>query len=153
MSTRSQSHEIDLQAAPEAVFKTIMTPKAIRGAWGSLRAVVMDLDGRWVVAWGERENNPDYVSGATIKAFEAPRRLFLAFEYCRGKAGALTIGNAMTAEFTIQKMGGGCRLRVTHTGIPTDGIGNAYFESAKNGWMAALQGIKQLVNPPSKDSR
>lgn len=154
MSTRSQTHEIDLPASPETVFKTLMAPSAIRGAYGTQRAIVMpELDGMWVVAWGERENDPEYVLGATIKAFEAPRRLLLVCEYCRTKSGALAYATGMTAEFIIQKVGGGSLLRVTQSGFPQSRDADAYFESAKQGWKATLQGIKQALTPPSRDQR
>lgn len=150
MSTRSQTHEIDIPAPPEAVFKRLMAPTAIRGGWSGLRAIVMELDGMWVLAWGERESDPEYVLGATIKAFEAPRRLVLAHQYCRTKSGALPFAAGMTAEFIIQKLQTGSLLRVTHSGIPQGRETDAFFESAKNGWKATLQGIRQALTPPPR---
>ena len=145
MTTRSQWHEIELPATPVAVFNLLISPKAIRGRWGSVSAVVTELDGLWVIAWGERENDPNFVAGARIRAFESPRRVALAYEYCRAKTGQLPYGPTMTAEFTIQKTQVGALLRVTHAGIPQDA--NAYFESAGEGWRAMLQGIAAILAP------
>jgi hypothetical protein len=98
-----------------------------------------------VIAWGERENDPNYVAGAKIRAFESPRRVALAYEYCRATTGQLPYGATMAAEFTIQKTQVGALLRVTHTGIPADA--QAYFDSAAEGWRAMLQGIATLLAP------
>ena len=152
MTTRSQSHEIDIPAPPETVFNLLITPSAIRGWWGAQRAIVMPvLDGLWVVAWGEREDDPDFVTGATIKAFESPRRLLLAYEYFHAKSGPLPFAAQMTAEFIIQKSPTGSHLRVTQAGFPAGREADAYFESCKSGWKAMLQGITQAAaaRPPA----
>jgi uncharacterized protein YndB with AHSA1/START domain len=147
MTTRSQWHEIDLPATPVAVFNLLIAPKAIRGRWGSVSAVATELDGLWVIAWGERENDPNYVAGARIRAFESPRRVALAYEYCRAKSGQLPYGPGMTAEFTIQKTQVGALLRVTHAGIPEGAGTDAYYNSAGEGWRAMLQGIANILAP------
>jgi uncharacterized protein YndB with AHSA1/START domain len=147
MTTRSQWHEIELPAAPVAVFNLLITPKAIRGRWGSVSAIATEMDGLWVIAWGERENDPNYVAGARIRAFESPRRVALAFEYCRAKSGTLPYGAGMSAEFTIQKSQAGAVLRVTHSGIPQGPDTDAYFNSAGEGWRAVLQGIALVLQP------
>ena len=147
MATRSQWHEIELPVTPVALFNLLISMKPIRGRWGSVSAVAMELDGVLVVAWGPRENDPDYVAGTRIKSFESPRRVLLAYDYCRAKSGALPFGAGLTAEFTIQKTPAGAILRVTHAGIPQGPDADAYFNSAGEGWRAALQGIGTLLVP------
>lgn len=147
MTTRSQSHEIDLPAPPVAVFNLLISPKAIRGRWDAHGAIVTELDGLWVLAWGERESDPDYVTGARIKSFTAPQRVLLAYDYCRSRSGLLPFGASMTAEFTIQKLPAGSLLRVTQSGFPEGREGDAFFESCAHGWRAALQGIGIALLP------
>ncbi|MCE9521503.1 MAG: SRPBCC domain-containing protein [Alphaproteobacteria bacterium] len=148
MSTRSQWHEIELAVTPVALFNFLIAMKPIRGRWGSVSAVAMDLDGVYLVAWGPRENDPDFVAGTRMKSFESPRRVLLAYDYCRGKSGALPFGAGMSAEFTIQKTPAGALLRVTHAGIPQGPEADAYFQSAGEGWRSLLQGIGTLLAPP-----
>lgn len=151
MSTRSQWHEIDLPAKPEAVFNLLLAPKAIRGRWDSVGAIVTEIEGFWVIAWGERENDPDYVSGARIKSFTAPQRVSLALEYCRSRKGMLPFATALTVEFTIQKIPAGALLRVTQSGFPADKEADVFYDSCAKAWRAALQGIGlTLAPPPSK---
>jgi hypothetical protein len=150
MATRSQWHEIELPAKPEAVFNLLLTPKAIRGRWDNIGAVITELNGLWVFAWGERESDPDYVTGARIKSFTAPQRVVLAFEYCRSRAGMLTFATGMTAEFNIQKIPAGSVLRVIQSGFPPPGQSDGYYDSCGQGWRAALQGIGTILTPPPK---
>ena len=147
MSTRSQWHEIELPVPPAALFNLLLSPKAIRGKWNNTAAVVTEMDGGWVIAWGARENDPDFVSGARIKSFQAPQRVVLTFDYSKGRAGLLPFASGMTAEFTIQPKGAGSLLRITHSGLPTGD--DDYFNACADGWRAALQGLGlRLVPPP-----
>ena len=150
MSTRSQWHEIELPVAPAALFNLLIAPKAIRGRWNNTAAVVTEVDGAWVIAWGARENDPDYVSGARIKSFQAPQRVTLAFEYSRARAGMLPFANAMTAELTIQPKGTGSLLRITHAGLPQSD--DAYFNACADSWRAALQGLGAMLIPAHPQS-
>ncbi len=150
-STRSQWHEIELPAKPEGVFNLLLAPKLIRGRWNNQGAIITELEGAWVLAWGERENDPDYVGGARIKSFQAPSRVILAFDYCRSRTGVIPFGAGMTAEFTIQKASGGSVLRVTHAGFPSTPQADLFYEACGHGWRAALQGIGLALTPaPSR---
>ena len=148
MATRNQWHEIELPVKPEVVFNLLLSPKAIRGRWDQVGAIITELDGLWVFAWGERESDPDYVTGARIKSFSAPQRVILAYEYARSRAGMLPFASAMTAEFTIQKIATGSVLRVTQTGFPPQGQSDGFYEACGQGWRAAFQGIGTILTPP-----
>ena len=145
MSTRSQWHEIELPVPPAALFNMLLSPKAIRGRWNNTAAVVTEVDGAWVIAWGARESDPDYVSGARIKSFQAPKLVKLAFDYARARSGMLPFGNVMTAELAITQKGQGSLLRVTHAGLPADN--DDYFNAVADGWRAALQGLGAMLMP------
>jgi hypothetical protein len=145
MSTRSQWHEIELPVSPAALFNLLLSPKAIRGRWNNTAAVVTEVDGTWVIAWGARESDPDYVSGARIKSFQAPKLVKLAFDYARARSGMLPFGNMMTAELAITQKGQGSLLRVTHAGLPA--ADDDYFNAVADGWRAALQGLGALLVP------
>ena len=83
MATRKHVHQIQLSVAPEEVFAILITPSAIRDWWFASRAIVMAREGgTWAVAWGKFEDDPDYITTATIQAFDPPRRMLLTdFKY------------------------------------------------------------------------
>jgi uncharacterized protein YndB with AHSA1/START domain len=146
MSTRSQWHEIELPVPAMTVFNMLLSPKAIRGRWNNVSAVVTELDGVWVLAWGARESDPDYVSGARIKSFQAPKRVTMTYEYARSREGLLPFATGMTAEFAIKETAQGALVRVTQSGLPAGE--EAYFQSCADGWRAALQGLGAILMPP-----
>jgi hypothetical protein len=151
MSTRSQWHEIELPVSPAALFNLLLAPKAIRGRWNNTAAVVTEVDGAWVIAWGPRESDPDCLCGARIKSFQAPKRVTLAFDYARASSGMLPFASGMTAEFMIEQKGAGSLLRITHAGLPSDN--DDYFNACADGWRAALQGLgAKLMPPPSQQA-
>lgn len=146
MKTRSQTHEIELQVPPERVFDVLITPSAIRDWWGAHRAAVMpEQGGWWVAAWGEREDDPDYVTGAIIRVFDRPHRLVLAYENYYAKAGRLPFDANMSVEFLIERHQSGTRLRLTQDGFPAEPVADAYYEGCRQGWQATLSGIKRLI--------
>jgi uncharacterized protein YndB with AHSA1/START domain len=59
---RRQRHEIEMRASQAAVFRLLLTPSAIREWWGVSRAIVTPEQGGIWVAWGEDEDDPDYVT-------------------------------------------------------------------------------------------
>lgn len=146
MPTRSQWHEIELPVPALTVFNALLSPKAIRGRWNNMSAVVTELDGVWVLAWGPRDNDPDYVSGARIKSFQAPKRIVMTFEYTRSRDGMVPFASCMTAEFAIKPTAAGSLVRVTQAGLPEGE--DAYFQSCADGWRAALQGLGTMLAPP-----
>jgi uncharacterized protein YndB with AHSA1/START domain len=152
-STRSQWHEIELPVKPEAVFNLLIAPKIIRGRWDDQGAVITELEGLWVMAWGERENDPDFVTGARIRSFQAPNRVVLGYEYCRARRGMLPFAAGMSAEFTIQKSPAGTLVRVTQSGFPSTPDADAFYEACGHGWRAALQGIGLALAPAAPAQR
>src|SRR5262245_65723227 len=83
MSTRKHVHCEVFTVTPERLFALLHTPSAIRGWWGAARAIALPQQGGiWAAVWGEAEDDPDYVTAATIREFDPPRRLVLAdFQY------------------------------------------------------------------------
>ena len=72
MNTRSHIHEESFKSTPEQMFHLLITPSAIRGWWGASRAIVTPKPGgTWVAAWGD-EDDPDYISTATLVEYDRP---------------------------------------------------------------------------------
>lgn len=146
MATRSQVHEIDLAAKPDSVFGLLITPSAIRNWWSAHRAVVMpERGGWWVAAWGEHEDDPDYVVGGTIEALDRPHRFVLAYRHYYAKAGRLPFEAQMSVEFAIEPSARGSRLRVTQSGFPSEAVADGYYAACEQGWRATLAGIERCA--------
>ena len=114
-TTRCHEHEITLNAQPDRVFALLHTPSAIRQWWGAARAVVIAKPGgTWAAAWGDDEDDPDYVTTATMTVFEPPspvgRIVFENYEYV-SKHGPLPF----EAEFVTGVSGASRRQRRQHS--------------------------------------
>jgi uncharacterized protein YndB with AHSA1/START domain len=146
MGTRQHKHQIELPASPERVFALLHTPSAIRGWWGAARAVVLAMpDGYWSAAWGANEDDPDYVSACRIHVFEPPRRLVLTDSRYYAKSGPLPFRAEFVTEFTVEPAPGGCVLRVTQDGFPTDPVADAFFAACETGWRNTFEGIRRYL--------
>lgn len=146
MPTRKHIHEEELPASPERVFALLHTPSAIRQWWSAARAIVLAQPGGvWMAAWGEHEDDPDYITVATIAAFEPPRRiLFTDYKYY-AKSGALPFQANFTTEFTIEPRAHGALLRVCQDGFPCEPIADAFYAGCEVGWRNTFEGIRRFL--------
>ena len=129
---------------PDRMFSILITPAAIRSWWGASRAIVVPQEGgTWMAAWGEDEENPEYVSTFTIKAIEAPTRLLLGDGKCLVQAGQAPFEMNMTAEFIVEPREEGCTLKVVNDGFPTDESADEFYEACIAGWKNTFDGIRK----------
>lgn len=153
METRRHIHQIELPAAPEEVFKLLITPSAIRQWWGATRAIVVPrVGGVWAAAWGDDEDIPDYVTVFKIKSFEPPRRLFLADTKYFAKSGPLPFQAELTTEFTIAPANGGTLLQVVQDGFPAEAVADDFYAACEKGWCETFASIKCHLEPLRKNS-
>src|SRR5262245_23730228 len=117
MPSRCHTHEIELPAPPEVVFRLLHTPSAIRQWWQAARAtVIAQPGGVWAAAWGGDEDEPDYTTAATIRVFDPPRRMVLADYRYHAKTGRLPFEADFVVEFAIEPCPEGSRHRVRQDG-------------------------------------
>ena len=73
--TRAHVHSEEFPVSPDRLFAILTQPSAIRSWWSASRAIVVPAKGgTWAAAWGEDEDDPDYVTVATLSEFEPPKR-------------------------------------------------------------------------------
>ena len=147
MKTRSHIHEEYFAATPERIFDLMITPSAIRGWWGASRAIVIPkLGGTWTAAWGD-EDDPDYISTATLVEYDPPRRLAMKYGEYYAKSGLLPFEFADDAVtiFTIEPDGNGSILRVEQTGFPCDAIADEFYAACETGWKNTFEGIRRYL--------
>ena len=149
MTTRSQFHTVELPLPPERTFALLHTPSAIRSFWDAARAIVVPrIGGDWIVAWGDNEDAPAYVTAGTIAVLDAPRRLRLVdFRYLARVEGELPFDSrALSLEFTVEPGAtSGSVLTVMQDGFPLDASADAFFAGCEAGWRRTLAGIERLA--------
>lgn len=142
--TRRHVHEEELPARPERLFALLLTPSDIRGWWGAARAVVLpERGGIWAAAWGDDEDDPDYVTVATIAELEPPRRLVLADYRYRARSGPLPFAADFRTELTVEPAPGGAKLRVVQDGFPEAPEADPFYAACETGWRATFAGIRR----------
>jgi len=144
---RTQRHEIEIDASTETVFRLLHTPSAIRGWWSVSRAVVVAQEGGlWVAAWGEDEDDPDFVTLGTITTFEPPYRFVLRYDRYFAKAGPLPFDADFAVEFLLMPLPtGGARVHVTHTGFPVGPEADPFYAGAEEGWRRTLEALRAFA--------
>jgi uncharacterized protein YndB with AHSA1/START domain len=147
VDTRKHVHEELLPADASRVFALLHTPSAIRAWWGAARAVVLARKGGvWAAVWGEKEDDPEYITAARIKVFDPPRRFVLAdFKYY-AKSGPLPFRADITTEFTIDPRPNGALLRVNQDGFPADRIADDFYAGCEVGWKNTFAGIRRFLS-------
>jgi uncharacterized protein YndB with AHSA1/START domain len=147
METRSHIHEEFFDASAEQMFDLLITPSAIREWWGASRAIVLPHKGGiWTAAWGD-EDNPDYVSTATLVEFDPPRKLAMKYGKYYSKTGPLPFEfseDALTT-FRIEPKDNDCALRVEQSGFPCDPVADDFYAACETGWKNTFEGIRKYL--------
>lgn len=145
-ATRSQVHEEVFPADPERLFAILHTPSAIRQWWGAARAVVLaQNDGVWAAAWGESEDDPDYITAASITDFEPPRRMVLTDYRYRSREGGLPFEADFVTEFRVAPHADGASLRVSQDGFPEGPEADDFYAATERGWKDTFAGIRRYL--------
>jgi len=146
MDTRTHTHKEHFEAAPEEIFKLLHTPSAIRAWWGAARAIILAVPGGcWSATWGDDEDDPDYVTMATIRDFEPPVRLTLTDYRYTSKFGDLPFEADFVTEFLITSGDNGTTLQVTQAGFPADSVADDYYAACQQGWADTFAGIRRYL--------
>jgi uncharacterized protein YndB with AHSA1/START domain len=144
MQTTAHVHEEHFAVSAEQLFALLHTPSAIRSWWSASRAIVMpEPQGTWAATWGDDEDDPDYVTVATLEVFDPPRRLVLGDYRYRSKSGPLPFEARFTTEFLVVPAPLGAMLRVTQDGFPCTPEGEAFLASCQRGWSDTFAGIRR----------
>ncbi|HEX6124330.1 MAG TPA: SRPBCC domain-containing protein [Pyrinomonadaceae bacterium] len=154
MKTRSHIHEESFDVTLDQMFKLLVTPSAIREWWGASRVIVMAREGGvWTAAWGD-EDDPDYISTATLIEYDPPRKLVMKYGEYYAKSGSLPFKFADDAvtRFTIEPAGSGCTLRVEQTGFPCDPVADDFYAACETGWKNTFEGIRNFLNKSTTDT-
>lgn len=146
MTTRQHVHEETFPVQPETLFALLHTPSAIRNWWGAARVVVLPgPGGTWAAAWGDGEDDPDYVTVATIRDFEPPSRMVLTDYRYHARSGPLPFEADFVTEFLVSPHEEGATLRVTQDGFPADPDADEFYAACEKGWRDTFAGIRRFL--------
>lgn len=141
---RTHVHEESFAASPEALFDLLIRPSAVRAWWGAAHVVVLaETGGTWAAAWGEDEDDPDYVTVAVISEFERPSRLVLTDYRYATHDGPLPFEAEFTTTFSVAEGPAGARLRVEQAGFPEDQP--EFYAACAKGWIDTFRGIRRYL--------
>ena len=153
MSTRSHVHEENFPVTVERLFAILHTPSAIRQWWSVGSSIVLaEPGGRWAATWGESEDEPDYISFATIRDFEPPRKMVLNNYRYLVKSGPLPFEADFVIEFLVTSHADGASLRVTQHGFPSDSVADDFYAGCQKGWHDVFVGIRAFLDQPANDT-
>jgi uncharacterized protein YndB with AHSA1/START domain len=144
--TRTHVHEESFDDTPEHVFALLHTPSAIRKWWGASRAIVVPrTGGLWVAQWGS-EDEPDFITSATMTVFDPPRRVVFGGYTHVAKSGPLPFEANFETEFTVRAgKDGRTILRVSQAGFPLDPVADEFYAACDRGWRDTFAGIRRYL--------
>jgi uncharacterized protein YndB with AHSA1/START domain len=146
-SVRKHVHEEVFPASTERLFALLHTPSAIRGWWGVARAIVLPQPGGvWAATWGEAEDDADYITAATIRDFEPPRRMVLTDYRYRARDGPLPFAADFVTEFLVLPHSEGTVLRVTQNGFPAGPEADEFYTACGKGWRDTFAGVRRYLS-------
>jgi uncharacterized protein YndB with AHSA1/START domain len=145
---RQHTHEEIFPVSAERLFALLHTPSAIRGWWGAARAIVVPEEGGlWAAAWGEDEDAPDYITVATLKVFDPPRRMTLGDYRYVSKDGPLPFEADFVTTFEVEAVErASARLRVIQDGFPDGAEADDFYAACETGWRDTFAGIRRFLD-------
>ena len=103
-------------------------------------------DGSWSATWGEDEDDPDYITMATIRDFEVPTRMTLTDYKYAAKGGEQPFEANFVTEFVVEPHPDGASLRVCQDGFPSDSIADEFYAACEQGWRDTFAGIRRFLS-------
>lgn len=151
MSSRKHVHEETFLVVPKRLFALLHTPSAIRQWWGADRAIILpEPGGYWVAAWGASEDDPDYVTVATIQEFNPPHRMVLADYRYHAPNDPLPFEAGFVTAFDVAPHPEGATLRIEQEGFPSGPEGDAFYAACETGWRDTFAGIRRFLSARSE---
>jgi len=143
--SRSQQHEIEIDASPEAVWRAITDADEL-ARWFVEEAKVTPGEGGSIwISWGEGQ-----AGASLIETWEPGKKLRLALQ-SQADCGPATEQTAtqpqspMIDEYTIETREGRTVLRLVNSGIPDTSDWDTYYDGTNRGWDMFFIGLKHYL--------
>ena len=138
--TRTQQHEIVIDAPLEAVWQAITDAEELTRWFVQEASIDPRVGGMLTFSWGEGETGEN-----RIDAFEPNRRLRLIsmpFEMGAAKYDGTT---PMVNEYTIERRDGKTVLRLVNSGIPNAPEWDGFYDGTESGWRSFLRTLRHYL--------
>jgi hypothetical protein len=110
------------------------------------RAIVLPQPGGvWAAAWGESEDDPDFITIATIQEFDPPRRMVWTDFRNRAKSGPLPFEANFITELVVSSETNGAALSVTQDGFPLTSAADDFYTGCETGWRNTFDSIRRYL--------
>src|SRR5215471_11951224 len=146
--TRSQEHEIEIDAPIEAVWKAITDAEELTRWFSDHAKVTPGVGGTCWVAWGEGEPQ---AYGKRIEVWEPPHQLTLGpLGPEEGNTGPSPEAQTALAppiidEYTLETRGGRTLLRFVSSGIPAAAEWDGFYDSTNYGWKLFFRTLRHYL--------
>lgn len=154
INLRSQQHEIEIDASPEAVWRAITDPDELARWFVEQARVTPGEGGEIWVSWGEGQDGT-----SRIEVWEPGKKLRLALRADPDKCGPATenlttsFESPMIDEYTIETRNGRTVLRLVNSGIPDSSDWDTYYDGTNRGWDMFFVGLKHYLEKHPGKSR
>lgn len=139
-------HTISIRRDIHQVFNALIQPSMIKKWWHATSVIVLpEVGGFYVASWGINEDDPDYISYASIKAIEPPVRLELSYDKYYAKENPLPFNAHMEATFLLETISGETHLSVRQTGFPSSVAADDYYQACVKGWEDTFNSLKKVL--------
>ena len=146
METRREELAEPFGVSPERMFEILITPSAIRTWYGASKAVVDPRKGgSWITAWGDEDDDAEYINAFKILEFDPPNRMLLGSgKYIAGRAWPIMTD--ITTELIVEPLPTGCILRIVQELTPAEPLLTDYFDACIAGWQNSFEGIRNYLH-------
>lgn len=144
--TRSQQHEIEIDASPEAVWRAITDADELARWFAEEARVTPGEGGKIWISWGGGQDGT-----SLIEVWEPGKKLRMALQNDPDKCGPVTehittpLQSPMIDEYTIETRNGRTVLRLVSSGIPDSSDWEAYYDGTNRGWDMFFIGLRHYL--------
>lgn len=145
VKTRSQEHEIEIDAPIEAVWKALTDAEELTRWFVEEARVTPGLGGRIWGSWG-----PGQSGEKQIDDWQPGKRLLLSLlpsevtGECSGSESP-RLHAPIVEEYTLETRGGRTVLRLVHSGIPDTPEWEGYYDGTNLGWKMFFIGMRHYL--------
>jgi uncharacterized protein YndB with AHSA1/START domain len=136
--TRTQVHEIVIDAPIEAVWKAITDGEELTRWFVEAAKVEPGAGGRIWISWGGGEEGE-----SRIEVWEPNQKLRLALEPI--EMGTAKPAGAMINEYTLERRDGKTVLRFVHSGIPDSPDWDGFYDGTDSGWPSFFRTLRHYL--------
>jgi len=138
--TRTQQHEILIDASADAVWKAITDAEELTRWFVDAAKVEPGVGGKMWVSWDGAEGDP-----STIEAWEPNKRLRVALAPLEMGKGESETSSPIIVEYTIERRDGKTMLRLVQSNIPASPDWDGFYDGTDSGWKSFFRTLRHYL--------